>query len=306
MRRLTILLAILIFPVFAMGQAKVGTSGAQFLEINPTARATAMGDVYLSVANDAEALYLNPAGISAFPARSVIFSHIRYPADIQLNFLGVTYPTSFLGGVVGFSAVSLSMDDMPVRTPAHPEGTGQTFTASDYSAALTYSRRLTDRFSVALTGKFISEYYADESAFGWAFDIGTLYLTGFKNMRIGMCISNFGPDMKFIEQTYPLPMNFKFSISSDILSSTRHKLTLGFYGSHPNDNVEKFALGGEYWFQNLAALRGSYKIQHDSEVFNLGGGVRVPIGQVNLRLDYAFSKMKNLADLHRFTISAEF
>ena len=51
----------------AQGQSqvsKVGTTIAQFLKIDVTPRATALGGSFVAVANDAEALYWNPAGIS--------------------------------------------------------------------------------------------------------------------------------------------------------------------------------------------------------------------------------------------------
>ena len=43
--------------------AKVGTFGAQFLKIGVSARATGMGSAYTAVADNAEGVYWNPAGI---------------------------------------------------------------------------------------------------------------------------------------------------------------------------------------------------------------------------------------------------
>ncbi|MBU4443884.1 UPF0164 family protein, partial [bacterium] len=46
------------------GIAKVGTTAAQFLKIPIGTRAMGMGSAFVSVANDATALYWNPAGIA--------------------------------------------------------------------------------------------------------------------------------------------------------------------------------------------------------------------------------------------------
>ncbi|MGB9561861.1 MAG: hypothetical protein ACPL6C_03505, partial [bacterium] len=74
MRRWGIILIVVSLPALVLAQAKVGTAGAQFLEIIPTARTGGMGEVYLSIADDADAIYINPGGLSAFPKRAAIFS----------------------------------------------------------------------------------------------------------------------------------------------------------------------------------------------------------------------------------------
>nr|HPI73656.1 hypothetical protein [bacterium] len=49
---------------FVADVSGVGTGAAAFLEIGVGARAMAMGGAYTSIANDATALYWNPAGIA--------------------------------------------------------------------------------------------------------------------------------------------------------------------------------------------------------------------------------------------------
>jgi hypothetical protein len=55
---------LLLLPGLLYGQAKVGTAGAQFLELGVSARAVAMGEAFVAVANDATAVYYNPAGLT--------------------------------------------------------------------------------------------------------------------------------------------------------------------------------------------------------------------------------------------------
>ena len=45
------------------GVSKVGTTAAQFLKIGVGARAIGMGGAFVAVADDATAIYWNPAGI---------------------------------------------------------------------------------------------------------------------------------------------------------------------------------------------------------------------------------------------------
>ncbi|MGC9316125.1 MAG: PorV/PorQ family protein, partial [bacterium] len=78
-------------------------------------------------------------------------------------------------------------------------------------------------------------------------------------------------------------------------------------GSHPNDNLEKFQVGAEYWFSNMFAIRSGYRFgAWDAEKFNVGAGVKLPIGNVITKIDYAFSDMQELKSTHKFTLGLEF
>ena len=48
-----------------LGGQRAGISTAQFLKIGVGSRATAMGESFVAIANDASALYWNPAGLSS-------------------------------------------------------------------------------------------------------------------------------------------------------------------------------------------------------------------------------------------------
>jgi hypothetical protein len=310
MRRLLLgCMLFLLLPALAFGQAKVGTAGAQFLKIGVSARAVGMGEAFLAVSDDASAIYYNPAGLVQLSGLEVMASHIDYPADINYEFLGVAYPR--FGGVWGLGLYMLNSGDMSLNDYFHPSdedpySSGQTFTAKDYAVALSYGVSLTDRFSVGLSFKFIDELYEEERASGWAADVGTLYNTGFRGFKIAMAISNLGPDMKFIEQSYPLPMSFKFGGSLDVINRGSHKATFALEGSHPNDNLEKFNGGVEYWYNNLLALRVGKRFQNDTGGFCAGAGLKLNLSQLKLEFDYAYHDFGYLDQIHRLSASVKF
>ena len=66
--------------------SKVGTTAAAFLEIGPGAVATAMGGAFVSIANDATALYWNPAGISDFTNNEVTIFHANWIASTNFDY----------------------------------------------------------------------------------------------------------------------------------------------------------------------------------------------------------------------------
>ena len=299
-------MVLLLLPCFMWGQAKVGTAEGQFLEIGVSARVTGMGEAFLGVANDASAVYYNPGGVGTLSRREVFISHNSYVAGISHEFLSVVYPVPSIAGVLAFSATALTTGDMIETTPSFPEGTGKTFNASCLAAGITYSAMLTDRFSAGVTWKFINEGYADITANSWAVDIGTFYRTEFHDIRLGMNMSNFGPDVKFINQSAALPMNFHFGVAGEVIDNGMHRLTVAVDGAHPNDNLEKFQIGGEYWYRNMIALRLGRKFNYDTETFSAGAGLKLPLGAYTAKLDYSVSDMGYLKLTQRFSLGVEF
>ncbi len=299
---------------------KVGTAEGQFLEISVGARGMGMGEAFTATADDISSIYFNPGFTGNLTRKEVMLSHIDLMAGISYEFAAFAMPLSMTGGVAGVSIYSLSTGDMMETTPAFPEGTGRTFSAGCFAAGLTYAQPLTDRFSAGITWKFINSAYADVSASSWAVDIGTIYKTEFKNFRIGMAMKNFGPDMKFLTNSAPLPMVFHLGVAGEVIETPVHKVTLSLEASHPNDNLEKFNIGSEYWWKNMVALRAGIKTQPDSagswaEVpgtglhlihYSFGAGVRVPVSSFMMKADYSFTDWGWFEPMHRFSLGMEF
>jgi long-subunit fatty acid transport protein len=307
-----LMLAILALPMFAFGQAKVGTTGLNFLELGVSARAMGMAEAFCAGVNDASAVYYNPAGLTYVFGRDAMFTHVDMPADINYEFFALVFPLEQVGGVVGVSAYSLNAGDILYTDYYYPLGVDQNnnaqyFSAGDLAIGVSYGRFLTDKFSVGVTAKFIQENLELKKASGWAADVGTLYNSGYRNFKIGMVISNFGPDFKFISKAFPLPINFKFGASIDALNTPNHLVSIGAEGSHPADNLEKYNVGLEYWFQNKFSLRIGERLNYDSDGFTAGGGLRLPIGEeMDISVDYAYQDFGWLDQVHRFSIGLSF
>ncbi len=295
-------LIILLLPGLVYGQAKVATAGAQFLEIGISARAVGMGESFISIADDASALYYNPAGLTQVYEKQFMFTHIDYAADMNFEFGGVVLPMWSLGGVIGFGIYMLDAGTMKETTYEYAEGTGRTFGAKEYAISASYARSLTDHFSVGLTFKIIDQLYEEQRATGWAADVGTTYDTGYRGFRISMVISNFGPDMRFITEEHPLPINFKFGAAFNVIESEMHRTTFSMEGSHPSDNLEKYSAGLEYNFNEMFSLRVGHKFQVDAGGFSAGAGIHLPVSDWDITLDYGYFDFGVLESVHRFTV----
>lgn len=317
-------LGALVWAGSAWGQAKVGTAGLQFLEIGVSARAVAMGDAFTAMANDVFAVYYNAAGLSALTKRQAAFTHIDYPAGIHYEFAAMAFPVRKLGGVVAVSIYDFQSGDIPVTTYNFPSGTGEVTRTQDLAFGLTFARYLTDHFSFGVTGKYVSEGLADREASGWTADIGTLYETGFRNFRIAMRISNFGPNFTFGSRQegfkdFPLPTDFRFGAAIDLVQSPMHRTVLAFEGSHPPDNLEKLNGGLEYWYSEKFALRVGMRTRDDTDSRSslvdgalrysngiglaAGAGFRLPVQRFKLAADYAYQDAHDLGAFHRWSVS---
>ncbi len=304
-----LLLMMMTVPQVVWSQAKVGTTGAQFLELGVSARAMGMAEAFTAVADDISAIYYNPAGLTALYGREVMGTLVSMPADVSFGFVAFGIPLESIGGVIGIGISGLTSGNIIERTYERGtfEGTGRTFAWNDLAASLSYGRYLTDRFSVGFTVKYIGEFAHDYTASGWSADVGTNYDTGFRGFRIGMVITNFGPDMKFIDNSYPLPINFRFGATINLVESYDHMVKFAAEGTHPSDNLEKYNSGLEYTFKERFILRGGGRFNYDEDGLTFGGGLRVPFGEdTELQVDYAYQDFGILTEVHRFTFLLSF
>ena len=93
-----------------LGGQRAGISTAQFLKIGVGSRSTAMGESFVAIANDASALYWNPAGLVQFDQDQVMFSHNQWVVDIYHDFFGAVYHLDAQNSF-GVSFISLSTKD---------------------------------------------------------------------------------------------------------------------------------------------------------------------------------------------------
>jgi len=328
--------------------SNVGRSGLTFLKIGIGSRAIGMGGAFTAVANDASALYWNPAGIARLKKMEGIFSHTNWVLDINHEFVGFVVPAGLMGNF-GFSASFVSMGDFErtqiddIETEIREDdGEGLSpFSANDLALAVTYARNMTDKFSVGVTAKYAREKIAEATAGGMAFDVGTYYMTGYKTLRLGMAILNYGPDIKFsgndlqsdwTDQDWPsnytgntweilstpftMPMQFKMGLAYDFLLGQNHALTAAADLIHPNDGNEKVAAGTEYTWKNSIAnlsLRAGYLFDPDwyetkggMDNLSAGAGISRRMGMSKINVDYAFSNKGYLENIHRFSLGLGF
>jgi long-subunit fatty acid transport protein len=301
-----------LFPI--LGGQRAGISTAQFLKIGVGGRASALGDAFVAIANDASALYWNPAGLTQFKNNQVFFSHNKWLVDINHDFLGAVYHLDETNSF-GISLTALTMQKMLVTTEFAPFGTGEYFGFSDLAFSISYSRKMTDKFSFGGTIRYIEETLDKLKMRGILIDLGTYYWTGLGTTRFAVAVSNFGsnlaPDGKVILvgkrevsqwQDFAPPTVFRIGFAFEPYQNDQHRVTSSVQLNHPNDNSENLSTGIEYSWLETLYLRFGYKFNVEEQNYTFGAGVNVPLEIANFTLDYAFSNFTRLGSAHRFSI----
>ena len=272
---------------------QAGTSSAAFLKIGVGARAMSMGGAFVAVADDATAGYWNSAGLAQLSSTEVLFMHSSLYQDINLEHFCVGFPVSN-SIVLGIGATYLdygSFEGYDLNN--QPSGS---YSANAMVLSSSAGIGLTDRLSVGITGKVLSEKLDRAVATGYALDLGALYTTG--AVSLGIQMSNIGTGLKYETEQYPLPTSISAGIAMSLLDN---RLRIATDLSKPNDNAVSIHQGLEYCYENTIFMRTGYSHRFadletsQSTGMAFGAGIRHSAGEI----DYSYVPDDKFGDMHR-------
>lgn len=307
----------------ALFAQKVGSTSMQFLKVMPSARAAALGEAYSVWATGAEALFWNPGGLATVDNMEFSTTYIDWLFDSQQGALSYALSIGGFGAIgiqfqyVDFGEFEETTNERPfINNPENPGLTGSTFRPFSYLIGVSYARSLTDKFSVGVSMKYAHESLFNghrvtaqvrQGVFGevdtWAngllFDFGIRYNTGYRSIYIGSSVQNFGADVKYANESNPVPLLFRFGIGANVVGpnallhpgSEGNRLSVAYDIFHPNDYAQQMHVGVEYEFAGAFALRGGYKFNYDFDGLTLGGGIKHAIEGLRLSVDYSYGDM---------------
>jgi hypothetical protein len=343
MRSLKFWLCLILLLGVAAGYAqKVGTSSFQFLKVMPGARATALGDAYVTMASGADALFWNPAGLVLAPNHHISTTYTLWLFDSRQTALGYALPLGDFGTLglqlqyVDYGEIeetnveNLKFVGAEGNQVYNPGLTGNTFSPSAYVLGATYAKNLTESFAVGLTAKYVHESLYGSNTFTVVnpatgekeeyrtyasvlmFDFGMRYRTGYRSIELGASVQNFGSQVKFAKEASPAPLAFRLGIAANVVGpdalafpDETNRLSVAFDLFQPNDYAQQMHAGMEYEFAGVFALRGGYKFNYDNDGLTLGAGVNTDFAGVNLSFDYSYGKMgEYLGNVHRISLGA--
>ncbi len=343
--RPTILYLIAAFLVGAAAEGvaqKVGTSSFQFLKVMPTARATAMGEAFVTLAGGADAVFWNPAGLTGSSSLQAAATYTSWLFDTKQSALACALPLGEIG-TVGAQFQLVDYGDIEETNVANlkfvgttgnqvynPGLTGNTFSPSAFVVGLSFARNLTESFSAGVTAKLVHESLYDAGTFVVynpatgapeeyntavnvvLFDFGMHYNTGYRSVQIGGAVQNFGAQVKYGKEGYPAPLTFRLGVAADLMGEDAllvrddvNRITIAYDLFQPNDYAQQMHIGVEYGFDRSLALRAGYKVRYDSDGLTLGAGVNTDLAGVRLSFDYSYGRMgEYLGTVHRISVGA--
>lgn len=306
----------------SLGGQRAGTSSATFLRIGVGARAVAMGEAFVAVANDPSAVYWNPAGLASLQRRELSVSHVQWPADVQYEHLTLLLPSHRLGGSIALQLGVLGTN-IDETTELQPYGTGRTFSYSDVLAGVAFSRRWTDKLLVGTGIKFVREDLGSQvggpTTHAFLFDVGSIYYLGLGSVRIATSLTNFGSSLRpsgsytspydgssAQYDAFDPPLMFRYGVAFEPLENDNQRLTTAFEVSQPADNEQLVKAGAEWLYKGTFALRSGYNFRADALKLSAGAGFTGEFGGLRGAFDYAYTDGGFLGAVHRMSLGVRF
>ncbi|MCC5905555.1 MAG: type IX secretion system outer membrane channel protein PorV [Balneolaceae bacterium] len=208
---------------FSAVQAQVGITAVPFLQIEPDSRSTGMGNTGVAIADNAAAIFWNPAGLAFQNQSQINLTHANwlpaFNADLFYDYLVGTYYIEGIG-TIGGHVTFLNLGEQ-IRTDETGLELGR-FNSFEISTGLSYGFRISDNFSVGTGLRYIYSSLADGEVGGQSInpgssigvDLAALYKTNpftvanrQANLNLGFNLSNVGPGIQYTDnaQKDPLP-----------------------------------------------------------------------------------------------------
>lgn len=287
----------------AFGSSSKGTTTASFLKLGVGARAIGMGEAYSAVADEASALYWNPAGLKQISGGSLLLMHSVYLEESFLDYAAYGHNLGNAGavglGVQYLSAGKITETDLSGTTLG-------SFTPNDLAISLGYANTIAG-FKLGISGKFIQSKIID-SASALAADLGIISPSMFQEkFKLSFTTTNLGTQMKFESEKEDLPLALRLGSALKITEHWQWGLDMAF----PKDNDPYQAIGTEYQIpitQSMTtALRAGYNTRTLGDLTGttgLAGGIGLTYQK--LSLDYAIVPFGSLGLTHRISLSFKF
>jgi tetratricopeptide (TPR) repeat protein len=288
-------MTIILILFYAQAYAFSGDYGtAPLFEAGAGARPAAMGNAFTAVADDASAIYYNPAGLSFIKAQELsllyyqlyegaLYSSAAY-AQTLLDFgtLGAAFYLYSAGAIEGYDS-----DD---------KQTGD-FDFWEYKAVVSYAANIGKDLRLGAAINVINSAMGEGSSMGIGADAGVMY-EPFDILRLGFTVRNLlrpvqslGGENEGMPQVYTLGILLKQAFGQVKVNVS------GDFSAGESENFRAKA-GLELVIYESLNLRAGY----DSGRYSFGAGLDL----FNMRADYAYIADGYLESLQRMGISYRF
>jgi hypothetical protein len=317
-----------------------------FLLVEPGARAQAMGESYVAIADDATASYFNPAALSGQTRRKLNLTHMPWlpglADDINYEFLAYSQPVTGWGNV----GMNIALLDYGEQQRTDERGVNQgTFRSYDVALTGAYGAEIGRNLSAGIGLKFIRSNLAAQGAGkekgkgignSFAADLGLLWKL-YPRFTLAATLRNLGPKIAYIDasQADPLPQHFILGMAYQVLDTQYHDMLVSMDIYKPliadgsflvnlgkawadesmRNEIEEMDLhlGGEYRYglsprkeEAFFAMRGGYSLDHDGEVTLKTAGIGLKYNLFQVDVAYIFGSDNPHDNSTRYSMNLSF
>jgi len=325
----------LISMKMATCQVKKGQVGFRFLENPISAEAIGRGGLGLVTIRNANAVFWNPAGLGWIDGKlDFNLNYTNGIADINNSSFAAAYKIGRFG-VMALDFIIMDYGDFyGTRRANNEQGfiDTETFSPESYAIGLSFSQRVSDRFSYGVRVKYARQDLGNawigiagtdvddpnlqitkkSYAHGEpAIDIGAIYDFLYRNIRFGATIQNFSREIKYEEEKFPLPFAVSFSLTVDPISflvtdQKDYSFYIGLETRHSRDFKEKVKLGAEFEYKKVMILRTGYMGNYDERGLTLGIGFQKEYLNSKFRFDYGYQDFGVFNGVHIFSFGVTY
>lgn len=306
--RITLLQSLIVLGVFCAHSQERGTF--DFLRLDINARAAALNGSFVSMTDDPNLLFYNPAALATVtqPAASAAF--LKHLLDVNAG--SMTYAQEVEGlGTFGAGVVVIDYGSFD-RTDESMNLLGS-FGAREFALVVGGAVPVAENTYAGASLEFIHSSIAEFRSSALAAGAGVLHTIPSENIAIGASLLHIGTQLNAYGETREnLPLSLTVGITKKpehlpaYLSLNFHKLTEqtdSFFA-----RFRSFTIGAEFLLNESLRLRVGYDNEKRRELklgssagmagFAVGGGISFG----TYRFDYAFNSYGKIGGLHRITL----
>ena len=284
--KITVLTALLLILFAGLTYAidESGGHAGAFLRIPVGARPAGMGNAFVSIADDANALYFNPGGIYQVEGMTFAGMYSLMSMD-RGHYQGNFIYSHEKYGTVGVMFIGYSVGKIDGRDISG-NATGE-FSDNEMAFSLTYGRKLLPVLGVGGSIKYISHSLDNNKATGLGYDIGAHLKFEMENSLInqiglGISMSNLGASLKWdtdLSHEDEIPATLRYGANVCFNVKNINFLIAGG-GTQTTDELAKYNAGIEAWILDNFCVRTGL----DGEDINFGASIKYN----HFQFDYGF------------------
>jgi Uncharacterised protein family (UPF0164) len=294
-------------PVLAAAQTGVlgtGSQEAAWLDISNSARYEALGGAGVALADDVNALGVNPAGLGQLRDNEASAMHNSWFQGTALEQAQLGLKTGPGVLAVGFNYLDLGSTDGFTLSGGGlaPSGTIQ---SSAWLGEAAYGAKVAEGWYLGATVKMLQDNLVPgDSKTGFAGDLGVLWAVPDTGLKVGSSVMNLG---SLNGGSTPDEWNLGLSYTGRFDKENGYLVT-GQVSTYLNDfGAGWAAVGAEYDWKDILAVRVGQRLEDATGLsgwsgFTAGAGV----SYAKLELDYAFSTQGDLGNTNEVSLLARF